>query len=66
MRKPFKTTIDEDILFDIKELALKNNCNVNDILEKVLAYYFRHRWFNGALLFPDELLKMTLEEIQGT
>lgn len=39
MRKGFKTTLDEDLLSQLKIKAIQENVNVNDILELLIAKY---------------------------
>ncbi len=39
MRKGFRTTLDEDLLSQLKIKAIQKNVDVNDILEKLIAKY---------------------------
>jgi hypothetical protein len=39
MRKGFKTTIEEELIEQLKIIAVKNKINVNDILEKIIKKY---------------------------
>lgn len=38
-RKPFTTTLDEDIMYEASMQAAKEKCKVNDIIEKSLTEY---------------------------
>jgi len=42
MRIGFKTTIEEDLISELKIKAIKEKVDVNDILEKLIAKYLNH------------------------
>lgn len=39
MRKAIRTTIEEDMLEAVKEVAKEKHCNVNDVLEELISMY---------------------------
>lgn len=39
MKKKFTTTLDEELIKEIKLIAIKENTTVNDILEKLIIDY---------------------------
>lgn len=41
MRKGFRTTLDEDLISQLKIEAIKLHVDVNDILEKLIALYLK-------------------------
>ena len=38
---PFQTTLNKQLLDQLKIQAIKENCNVNDILEKLIKEYLK-------------------------
>ena len=42
MRIGFKTTIEEDLISELKIKAIKEKVDVNDILEKLIAKYLNN------------------------
>jgi hypothetical protein len=40
MRAKFQTTLEEDMIKMLKMYAIEKNCNVNDILEKIIQEWF--------------------------
>ena len=40
---PFQTTLNKQLLDQIKIQAIKENCNVNDILEKLIKEYLNSK-----------------------
>jgi hypothetical protein len=62
MRKAFRTTIDEDVLFELKKMALEKGCHVNDIIEKLVLDNLHEQYFTKDLKkFPE----MNLAEKQS-
>ena len=59
MRKPFRTTIDENVLSELKKTALEQNINANDIIEELLRKKFCHDYFTQD---ADKFTTMTPEE----
>ena len=49
MRKAFRTTIDEDVLFELKKMALEKGCHVNDIIEKLVIDNLHEQYFTKDL-----------------
>lgn len=43
MRKPFRTTIDEELLNELKKEAIERNVNANDILEEYLSLFLSRK-----------------------
>lgn len=41
MRIGFKTTLEENLISDLKIEAIKNKVNVNDILEELIAKFLK-------------------------
>jgi len=41
MRIGFRTTLDENLLSQVKIKAIQEKCNVNDIIEKLLEKYLK-------------------------
>jgi predicted DNA binding CopG/RHH family protein len=41
MRKKFTTTIDEEVLKEIKIQAIKEGLNVSELIEKMFEYYIK-------------------------
>ena len=41
MRVGFKTTLNEDLIYQLKIIAIQQKVNVNDILEKLIALYLK-------------------------
>lgn len=59
MRKPFRTTLDEDLLVRLKKMAVEKGVNVNDIIEFMVCDRLRQDYFTkNAKDFPT----MTLEK----
>lgn len=57
MRKPFRTTIEEKILIELKKRTVDNNCNVNDIIEKAVLDEMHREYFPKH---DNEFEEMTL------
>ena len=41
MRTGFRTTLDKNLLSQVKIKAIQEKCNVNDIIEKLLEKYLK-------------------------
>ena len=39
MRKAIRTTIEEDMLEAVKDIAREKKCNINDVLEEIISMY---------------------------
>lgn len=46
MRKPFRTTIDEELLITLKKWAVENNANANDIIENLIRDKIYQNYLN--------------------
>lgn len=45
MRKAIRTTIEEEMLEAVKQVAKEKHCNINDVLEELISMYiFWHKY----------------------
>lgn len=61
MRKPFRTTIDEEILHELKTMALEQDCHVNDVIEGLVLNKIHNDYFTQNL---KKFSKMSVHEKQ--
>ena len=47
-RKAFNTTIDADLIKDLKRLALEKDCKVNDLLEEGIKIILEKYKYQGS------------------
>lgn len=62
MRKPFRTTIDEDILISLKKMAIENGVHVNDIIETLVINKLHNDYLKKDL---NQFSNMSLCEKQN-
>lgn len=62
MRKKFTTTIDEEVLKEIKIQAIKEGLNVSELIEKMFEYYIKtfgentHDWSHRCSRHPHKIV----------
>jgi hypothetical protein len=50
MKIQFATTLQEESIKKLKQLALDNDCNVNDILEEIISTVDANGWVTGIYI----------------
>ncbi len=68
VKKKFGTTLEEELLYELKLLAAKENKRISQILEEALRQYLRRKRggvvqrTRGALQAPASVVQAVLEE----